>query len=246
MKNPDRWRPSKFVQRGGRWRTSRDGRDVGVGSRLITDAVARIYDTHLPTYARGRLLDLGCGQVPLYGMYRAHVHSVTCIDWTAGTPLDHVDQLCDLGQPLPLADASFDTIVLSDVLEHVPDPVLLWREMARVLAPGGAIVMNVPFFYWLHAHPHDYYRYTQFALERFVAISGLSLVMLEPLGGLADVLADLLAKLLARLPLVGVPAALAAQAVTSAFGRTRFGADAARMSARHFPLAYFLVARRPP
>jgi SAM-dependent methyltransferase len=199
----------------------------------------------LPTHARGRLLDLGCGQVPLYGAYRAHVGTVTCIDWAAGTPIDHVDQMCDLGRPLPLPDASFDTIILSDVLEHVPDPALLWREMARVLAPGGAIVMNVPFFYWLHAHPHDYYRYTRFALERFAQINGLALVMLVPLGGLADVLADLLAKLFEKVPLIGGPSALALQAVTSALGRTALGARAAQVSARHFPLGYFMVARRP-
>ncbi len=245
MKNAERWRPTKFALRGGRWRASRDVHEVGAASRLITDAVARLYDAQLPQHARGRLLDLGCGQVPLYGAYRARVDAVTCVDWAAGVPVDHIDWLCDLAEPLPLADASFETVILSDVLEHVPDPALLWREIARVLAPGGRIVMNVPFLYWLHAHPHDYYRYTRFALERFVRINGLELLVLLPLGGVFEVLADMLAKLLDKLPLVGRPLAIALQALAGAFGRTPFGAHAAEVSARHFPLGYFLVAERP-
>ena len=228
--------------RGGRWRSSTIATEVGTGSRLITDAVARVYGAHLATYARGRLLDLGCGQAPLYAMYRPLVREITCVDW-ADAP--HIDRACDLGQPLPFADAAFDTIILSDVLEHVPDPALLWREMARVLAGGGHIVMNVPFLYWLHAHPHDFYRYTGFALERFVAINGLSLKLLLPLGGVLDVWADLNAKLLDKIPLVGPWLAVGLQALAGAFGRTRLGARVATVSARHFPLGYFMVAAKP-
>lgn len=242
MKNAAGWRPTKFVERGGLWRTSRDGREVGAGSRLITDAVARVYGRELPQHARGRLLDLGCGQVPLYGAYRTLVDEVTCVDWAAG---EHIDVECDLAEALPFESARFDTIILSDVLEHVPEPALLWREMARVLAPGGRIVMNVPFLYWLHAHPHDYYRYTRFALERFVRLNQLTLVTLQPLGGVFDVLADTAAKVLDKLPLVGRPAALVLQALVGAFGRTGLGARAAEVSARHFPLGYFVVAERP-
>lgn len=242
MKNAESWRPTKFVQRGRFWRASSDIREVGVGSRLIADAVARIYGAQLPLHARGRLLDLGCGQVPLYGVYRTLVHEVTCVDWSDGP---HIDRCCDLAEPLPYADASFDTVILSDVLEHVPDPALVWREMARVLAPEGKVIMSVPFFYWVHAHPHDFYRYTNFALERFVRINGLSLVALQPLGGLLDVLADLVAKPFAKLPLVGAPLAIGLQAAVGAFGRTRLGAHVAVVSARHFPLGYFVVAERP-
>jgi SAM-dependent methyltransferase len=242
MKNAQDWRATKFVQRGGRLRTSRDSADVGRSSRLITDLVARVYDEHLPGHAQGRLLDLGCGKVPLYGRYRTLVSSVTCVDWAAD---QHIDQECDLSQPLPFDDASFDTIILSDVLEHVPDPALLWREMARLLTPGGKILMNVPFFYWLHAHPHDYYRYTRFALARFVAQSELELLTLRPLGGLLEVMADLAAKVLDKLPLFGPPLGLAVQGLAGVLGRTGLGQRVLNRSAEHFPLAYFLIARRP-
>jgi SAM-dependent methyltransferase len=245
VKNQAAWRTSKFEWRGGRWRTARDAAEVGVGSRLITDAVARVYGEQLPLHARGALLDLGCGKVPLYGAYRDMVGEVTCVDWAPSEPVDHLDLRCDLTQPLPLGDGVFDTIVLSDVLEHIPEPAQLWSEMARMLTPGGKILMNVPFFYWLHAHPHDYYRYTNFALERFVERSGLQLLTLRPLGGVLDVLADMLAKLLDKIPLIGTPLALALQGLVGAFGRTGPGARLATVSARHFPLGYFLVAQKP-
>jgi SAM-dependent methyltransferase len=208
---------------------------------LITDSVARIYSKHLTDFARGRLLDLGCGKAPLYGIYHGLVDSVTCSDWMDS---EHVDVVSDLAQPLPFNDAVFDTIILSDVLEHVPDPALVWREMTRVLAPDGHIVMNVPFFYWLHAHPHDFYRYTSFALSRFVSINGLELLRLETLGGVLEVWADLHAKLLTRVPWIGTSLAWLVQSSVSLWGRTQSGQRLAQVSARHFPLGYFVVARK--
>jgi SAM-dependent methyltransferase len=242
MKNRAHWQPTKFEMHRGRLRGARDARELGVGSRLISDLVAALYQAHLPSHAAGRLLDLGCGKVPLYAAYAPFVAEITCVDWAEGA---HIDQTCDLSQPLPFADAAFDTIVLSDVLEHVPDPALLWREMARVLAPGGKLVMNVPFYYSVHAHPHDYYRYTNFALERFVTLNALEVICLLPVGGLIEIVADLFAKAFSKLPRIGPPLAMLTQWVVGAFGRTPLGARVARVSSKHFPFGYFMIAQRP-
>ncbi len=242
MKSADRWQPSKFEVRHGRLRGTRDVQELGAGSRLISDLVAALYQQHLPTHARGRLLDLGCGKAPLYGTYAPLVDEVVCVDWT---DCGCVDLVCDLSQPLPLPDASFDTIVFSDVLEHLPEPMAVWHEMARVLAPGGRIVLNVPFYYSVHAHPHDYARYTRFALERFAQLSGLQVLHLQAVGGLVEIGVDLLAKALSKLPLLGRPLAVALQSVALAFVRTRLGARLAERSAWHFPLGYFMVVERP-
>jgi SAM-dependent methyltransferase len=242
MKNQAAWQPTKFEWHRGRWRGARDAVELGIGSRLMGDLVAARYQAHLPGHARGRLLDLGCGKAPLYGAYAAMVAEVTCVDWAPG---DYIDQHCDLSEPLPFADGRFNTIVLSDVLEHIAEPAQLWREMTRVLAPGGHVIMNVPFYYAIHAHPHDYYRYTNFALERFVALNGLELRVLEALGGINEILADLLAKALSKLPVLGPPLAMALQTAVGAFGRTPLGARIARVSSRHFPFGYFMIARRP-
>ena len=242
MKNRDRWKPTKFITAGGRLRGSRDPRELGIGSRLMSDLVAAQYEAHLGTHVRGRLLDLGCGNVPLYAAYAPYASEVTCVDWAPG---EHIDRCCDLSQPLPFESGSFDTIVLSDVLEHVPAPELLWREMARVLAPQGKVIMNVPFYYSVHAHPHDYYRYTNFALERFVKMNRLELLHLEAFGGLLEIMADLFGKALSKLRFVGPPMARLVQWTALAFGRTRTGARVARVSSRHFPLGYFMIAQRP-
>lgn len=202
MKDPGSWRPSKFVYRRGKLMASRDADEVAVGSRLMVDRVARCYDANLRRHAKGRLADLGCGTVPLYRAYADLVTEVVCVD-LGGTPhARHLDVECDLNEPLPFADRTFDTIVLSDVLEHIARPETLWAEMARILAPEGEILMNVPFYYWIHAGPHDYYRYTGFALRRFVESAGLELVQLDVIGGALEVLADVVAKNFALVPLV--------------------------------------------
>jgi hypothetical protein len=96
---------------------SRDEGEVSWSSRLIVDIVAGFYDRCLKQYARGRLLDLGCGKVPLYGTYRELVTDVICVDWQNtlhNSP--YLDQELDLTDDMPFDDNQFDTIILSDVL----------------------------------------------------------------------------------------------------------------------------------
>jgi SAM-dependent methyltransferase len=241
MKNQERWVPTKYELFRGRLRGSRDARELGVGSRLISDLVASLYDKHLSRHASGRLLDLGCGTAPFFGAYAPYVTEIMGIDWAAG---EYVDLQCDLSQPLPIEDRRFDTIILSDVLEHIPEPDLLWREMARVLAPEGKLILNVPFYYSVHAHPHDFYRYTNFALERFMEENGMEKLKLEAVGGIVEIYADLTAKLLSKAGPIGRSLASLIQMLAFRFSRTRFGTRVMRRSSRHFPLGYFLVAQR--
>lgn len=246
MNNEAQWKPTKYVVRGGRLRASRDRAHLGVGSRVIADAVAARYDEHLPRHARGRLLDLGCGHVPLYASYRPHVAEVTCVDWANSLHDNpHLDRLVDLNGALPFGDASYDTVILSDVLEHLAEPLPLLREVARVLAPGGRLLLNLPFLYRIHEAPHDYARYTAYALRRFVQAAGLQVMELQPVGGSLAVFADLLGK---HLEQAGAPGRwLAAGVAAAATALLRRGplARADRASAEAFPLGYFLVAERP-
>ena len=246
MQYQEKWQPSKFVYKNGKLRASRDGEEVSLSSRLVVDIVAGYYDRDLKQHARGRLLDLGCGKVPLFATYRELVTEVTCVDWV-NTPHKnpHLDRELDLTDNLPFDDNEFDTIILSDVLEHISVPQRLWKEMARILSKKGKIIMNVPFFYWLHEQPHDYYRYTEFALRRFADISGMRLIKLASVGGAPEILADVLAKNLMRLPKLGRAAALFVQWCAWNFIRTSVGKKVSDATSRVFPFGYFLIAEKP-
>jgi len=246
MQNEPDWKPSKFVRRNGRLIASRDPHDVNPASRVIADLIAEAFGNHLPSHSRGRLLDLGCGKVPFYSEYRAHVDAITCVDWPGSLHGNrHVDQEVDLTRPLPFTDGSFDTILLSDVLEHIPVPEQLCREMARVLAPGGKLLMNVPFIYRPHEEPHDYYRYTEYAVRRFMALAGLEVLEFERLGGAPEVLADITSKTIQRLPVLGGVFVSLIQGMAVLLRRTAIGRRLSRSTALSFPFGYFLVAKKP-
>ncbi|MEZ4791842.1 MAG: class I SAM-dependent methyltransferase [Flavobacteriales bacterium] len=246
MRNVDQWKPSKFVLRKGRLIGSRDTNAVGFASRVMVDLVGRFYQRALPQHARGRLVDLGCGHVPLFATYKDHVESVTCVDW--GNSLHqnpYLDKEQDLNQPIAFPDASFDTIVLSDVLEHIRRPEELIREMYRILAPGGRVIMNVPYYYGLHEQPFDYYRYTQYALRAMTEDAGFKVEELESIGGVPEIMTDLFSKTVRGVPVVGRPLARFAQAFTGWFVRGGLGAKLSRRTANDFPFGYALVLQKP-
>jgi len=245
MRNAEDWKPSKFVFFRGRLAGSRDTREVGISSRIMADEVAALYQSHLKTYARGRLADLGCGKVPLLAAYREYVTDVICVDWSNSIhPNKHLDVACDLSGPLPLETESIDTIILSDVLEHLSQPASLWKEMARLLTRSGHVIMNVPFYYPIHEAPYDFYRYTEFALRRFAESSGFRVVILVPIGGVPEILADITAKNIQQLRWIGPLIAGFIQKTCSLFLKTSPGRKLSERTAKIFPFGYFMVAQK--
>jgi SAM-dependent methyltransferase len=240
MRRPEDWKPTKFVTTTSGLRATRDVQELTLSSRLSADLVAPHYERMLRDHAHGRLLDLGAGSVPLYGVYRDLVNSVTCVDWPDTLhPSPHVDHFCDLNQPLSLPDAAFDTVVLTDVLEHIARPEVLWPEMRRVLAPGGRLLLATPFLYWIHEAPHDYARYTEHMLRRFCTEQGFRVVELTATGGSPEVLCDLVARHLAWSSIIGRLFQATARAVLTLRPVRRLSSR----SSQWFPLGYILVAQ---
>lgn len=240
MKKQADWRPTKFELRGERLRASRY--ESG-GSWMMTDLMACEYEGAIRRLARGKLLDLGCGSVPLFGLYRSLVSEVTCVDWEGSCHgCDYLDFAHDLNRPLPLESFSYSVVLLSDLLEHIYDPRTLLGEVFRVLSPGGVAIIGVPFMYWIHEAPHDYFRYTEHALERMLKESGFEIEALERVGGIVEVIADMWLKVIAR----GSPriARIIARAM-SAMAKSKIGRNVAKKSSKVTPLAYVVVGRKP-
>jgi hypothetical protein len=114
--------------------------------------------------------------------------------------------------------------------------------MTRILNPGGHIVLGIPFFYWLHEEPNDYFRWTPHALRRASKENGLVVVELQPYGGAFDVLADNSLKLLARKS--NTAARLAGHFLWKVLerGPLRRRSDA---TSDKFPLGFTLVVTKP-
>jgi SAM-dependent methyltransferase len=97
-----------------------------------------------------------------------------------------VDYLSERSQPdvicsalgLPFDAEVFDTVVSTEVLEHVPEPLLALREMRRVLKPAGRLVLSAPMYWPRHELPHDFFRYPYDGLLHLVKESGLELIKL--------------------------------------------------------------------
>lgn len=133
-------------------------------------------------HARGRCLDAGTGHGPHSAGLRARVAELTTLDVDARAP--GVDILGDLQAMPQVADQSFDTVVCTQVLEHVPHPWMAVAEIARVLKPGGYAIISVPHLSAIHEAPHDYFRFTEYGLTSLLEEAGFEVVQLVPCGGL--------------------------------------------------------------
>jgi SAM-dependent methyltransferase len=139
------------------------------GRRTVLDGV--IADLRPPTNAR--ILDAGCGS----GRFmvdlakRGEVTGVELSDTSVALARQRGIGEVVAGSVLemPFADASFDLAVSLDVIEHLEDDIAALRELRRVVAPGGALLVTVPAYQWLWSgHDeinHHHRRYTRRTLQ---------------------------------------------------------------------------------
>jgi len=154
-------------------------------TKLLTDLAPR---------AKGRLLDVGCGQKPYEAIFRPYVEAYVGVEYAdtfhktnssakGGKP----DFVYD-GKTLPFESKSFDTILSIQVLEHTPAPGPLVAEMSRVMKDDGLLILTAPFSFRLHEEPDDFYRYSPHALRILCQEAGLEVIQMEPRGGLFSVI----------------------------------------------------------
>jgi SAM-dependent methyltransferase len=132
---------------------------------------------------KGRVLDIGAADrwlephIPKTVEYWALDYPATGQDMYGAKP----DVFAD-GAQLPFADQTFTTVFCLEVLEHVPYPVQVMDEIARVLKPGGLAYISMPFLYPLHDAPHDFQRYTSYGLRRNAENARLEVISIQASG----------------------------------------------------------------
>lgn len=163
-------------------------------------SLTRVLFPRIETYIHGRCLDAGAGRSAYQPILIESADTYVSLDinWKPG--LHTAGSLLHL----PFQTASFDSIVCSQVLEHVPEPQQAIMEMARCLKPGGVAIFTVPHLSYLHNEPHDYFRFTKHGLRHLMDSAGLDIIEITPAGGLLSFLGHI-ASLIGKALLYPIP-----------------------------------------
>ncbi len=147
-RSPEQWRD--YYDEQGRDATA-SGREIMCTTRPIINVVMRMVLD--PRWDFNTVLDVGCGSlVPYFAHLESTGRVVTGVDFSAS----FIDTARAKGQvrsvqadatALPFPDGSFDAVLCSETLEHVPDDRGAVAEIHRVLRPGGLLFLTVP-IYW--------------------------------------------------------------------------------------------------
>lgn len=135
-----------------------------------------------------RVLDVGAGSCPyrpLFAHCEYQTQDFTQLkeDQLRNGAYGQIDYVCD-ATSIPVDDGSFDAILCTEMLEHVPDPVRVIGEFHRILRPGGRLMLTAPLGSGIHQAPHHYYGgFTPFWYRRFLAEAGFSAIHVEPNAG---------------------------------------------------------------
>ncbi|MGA2724385.1 MAG: class I SAM-dependent methyltransferase [Bryobacteraceae bacterium] len=152
----------------------------------IEDAVAAL--------ARGlaagaRVLDAGAGE----SQYARHfARQRYCgVDLTVGDAAwdySRLDAIADL-TALPFRTGAFDAALSIVTIEHLREPASALAEMARVVAPGGCLLVAAPHEWEVHQAPHDYFRYTRYGMTYLLEKAGWEVREVRAAGGYFRLLA---------------------------------------------------------
>jgi SAM-dependent methyltransferase len=139
----------------GRWIRRLSGQTLMVRS-LERELVPRLSRLSSKLSPGSSVLDIGAKS----GLYRPFFPHSTfhTLDLEAEHQPDFVADLLEMDKVVP--EKSYDLILCTEVLEHIPDPKLAIDQIHRALKPSGVMLASTPFIVPYHPYPEDYWRMT--------------------------------------------------------------------------------------
>jgi SAM-dependent methyltransferase len=197
-----------------------------------------VYKALGKTELRGTVLDLGGSRKSGYHELLKGVEKFDVVNLDEKTEPDY---RFDLEQPFPLAAGAYDGVLALNILEHIYNYRSFVSECHRVVKRDGTLVIAIPFMVQVHPSPHDYFRYTEEALQKMLAEAGFRNVSIRPVGtGVGLALAQLLYNALKFAPLRSLAewkGRLFDKAVSMIKKDSFF-------SGTYYPLGYFITVRK--
>ncbi len=132
--------------------------------------------------AHGVMLDYGCGGQPYKSFFMPKVSRYIGADVAAAEGVC-LDIEIEPAQKLPLEAGSVDTLLSTQTLEHLNDVEFYLSECARVVSPGGVLILTAPMQWRHHEVPYDYWRFTKYGLISLLERHEFSVKSISPCGG---------------------------------------------------------------
>ncbi|MFV8378257.1 class I SAM-dependent methyltransferase [Flavobacterium sp. LB3R33] len=135
----------------------------------------------IKSFAKGRLLDIGCGNKP---------YEIWCSEFVAEyvgcdiiqSSANKVDVLSPANS-IPLESSSFNTVLSTQVIEHVEDHQGLVNEAYRLLRKDGYFILSGPLYWNLHEEPYDFFRFTKYGFNHVLEKAGFEVCEVNANGG---------------------------------------------------------------
>lgn len=135
-------------------------------------------------------LDVGCGERPYSSLFSEANYIGLDVE-ASGRPgaMKRQDVTYD-GMRLPVKSGGVDGVLCTQVLEHVGRPESFVSELARVLRPGGKVVLSVPLLWQEHEVPYDFFRYTGYGVRALLERNGFEVIAIRKSSGAIEALAQ--------------------------------------------------------
>lgn len=130
-----------------------------------------------------KVLDVGAGSAPYRALFAKCDYTTQDFSQLKADQLRHGGYAAiDIVSPadtIPVAEASFDVLLCTEVLEHVPKPIAVIQEFGRVLRPGGRLILTAPLGSGIHQEPYHFYGgYTRYWYEKFLTEAGFDTIVI--------------------------------------------------------------------
>lgn len=143
---------------------------------------------HVLPNIRGRVLDLGAGMAKYKETIKKHATDYTACDVKKN---ENIDAVCDVTN-LNFPPESFDTVISTQVFEHIDNPFAVAQEIKKVLKIGGNAIITAPFMFPYHADPKDNFRFSREGLEEIFKSAGFEIIDSGIYGGFFMVISEMI------------------------------------------------------
>lgn len=150
---------------------------------IANRALVRALERARP-HARGVLLDVGCGSRPFERVFAGRVTRYFGTDLSASPYLGaRRPDAFARAEAQPVRSGSVDTVLGLSMLTYLPEPARMLDEAARVLRPGGILILEFTQNAPLHDEPHDYFRFTRYGATWLLERAGFEPLEVIPVAG---------------------------------------------------------------